>query len=298
MKRFMISFVIGFVIVSLLMIVAAAAAPSSAKLVTVTHHDYHDGLRTPVRYPSDVTTTTAPQPSPQVTLPALGAPSNLRASITYSDYRGASVVLSWSDNSSAETAFVLQDASLSDCRDWSNHDVLTLPPNTSSYTWIIPPGSYRGVGMLHAHGVAANSFGGCPQDYKLIARNASGDSAPSNVIVLDADSPNSVSGVQYHMTPAHLLEVRWRYTSKNYFMDANGITCFALTGVTYCAGVCYSCSFVYARDGEEYVATLSQPAYWGGNFPACVDVSVVVMSDGGPLPYFAGRSPIVNKCQG
>lgn len=281
----------------------STAAPSTAKRVTVMAPDYGK-LRDPVRYPYEVTTTTTiplttTQPPTTTVLPPLGAPTNLKATISYSDYRGGTVNLSWSDNSSAETSFVLTEAVPGyDCRTWNDYDRLVLPPNTTSYQWVIPPGSYRGIGLLHAHGVAAAGGGPCPQDYKLIARNASGDSAASNVIVLDADSPNPVTNVSYHMRPDHLLEVRWRYTSKNYYMDANGVTCFAASSVSFCAAPCAWCAFVYARQGTEYVAVLDNPGAWGGSFPACVDMTVVVGSDPGPLPFYAKPSPVVSKCQG
>lgn len=68
MKRFIVVFVVTFVVMLVAQIVIAEAAPSSPKLVTVLHREYHDGLRAPVRVPQEVTTTTTTTRPPTTTI--------------------------------------------------------------------------------------------------------------------------------------------------------------------------------------------------------------------------------------
>jgi hypothetical protein len=261
-------------------------------------------------------------PGPKKVEAALGAPSDLRARIRYTDYRAGDVELRWRDNSSAEDAFALVEATHSDCRSWGpNREDARFPANTTSGTWTVAPGSFIGIGRLRAHSAILNFT--CPQDYALVALNESdGNSSPSNTIELIADAPNTPKRLRYRELPGGAFEVGWRYTPKGYPMDTTGTTCFFIgehlaldnpdpsnpfsytvyglvgaVGSVTCAGPCYWCGGAfYTRDGDDYTVQFTPGVNWFGAVPECLQVSAVVGTHGAPQAQYSSPSAWKTKC--
>jgi hypothetical protein len=136
---------------------------------------------TPTSSPSPTPTPTpTPTPGPQV--PA--APSGLNASTS-----GTQAQLSWNDNASNETAYVVQDNASN--LGWK--DIATLPANTRSAT-------------------VTNLDAGTDYAFRVVATNAVGASAPSNeATVTIAAVTQSGHTLTAPYTPNYVASLTGRY---------------------------------------------------------------------------------------
>jgi hypothetical protein len=229
----------------------------------------------------------------------LGAPSNLRFKLDYTDYRTANIELKWHDNSSAETdfAFIMMSSS---CITLGNILMKTFPANTTSGTV-----ENLGIGLLNgAHNLGASPR--CPREFAIVARDATvhvevpfeGPFPVSNIIVPEPDTPNAPYDLLYWN--AHGQYISWKY-DKKYPTDNTGQLCFRADGIgLMCVTQCWWCfdngtGFGFYTPGGgvgRYIAHLPQGGPGvrlpplGTEAPMCTRITTELRTDGGPSAGF------------